>query len=132
MVKVDKTIYDETKYIALVTGALSIIMQVVFLLANLWDYTVLLGNLLSALAVIANFFFMGLTVQKAVEVDEDRAKKIVQSSMAVRTAVVFLVIVIGVALPVFNTFATIIPVFFPRIAVSLRPLFKKKSANVGE
>ena len=132
MIKADKIIYNETKYIAVVVGVLSIIMQTVFLLANLWDYTILLGNLLSALAVIANFFFMGITVQKAVEVDEDRAKKIVRASIGIRTAVVFLVIVIGAALPVFNTFATIIPVFFPRIAVSLRPLFKKKSANAGE
>lgn len=126
MVKADKTICNETKYIAVIVTLLSLIMQAAFLVTKRWNYTVLLGNILSAAAVVANFFFMGITVQKAVQNSEENARKMMRASMGIRTAGVFLVVVIGVALPVFNTIATIIPVFFPRIAISLRPLFKEK------
>lgn len=55
MKKVDKTVLRETGYIALFVILLSVLMQAVFLIIGKWDYTVLLGNLLSA-AAVGNFF----------------------------------------------------------------------------
>ena len=72
---------------------------------------------------------MGLTVQKAVEKDESDAKKLMKSSSSIRTAVLFVVLAIGVALPWFNTVAVIVPVFFPRIAIMLRPFIKDKKGS---
>ena len=72
---------------------------------------------------------MGITVQKAVTKDEVDAKKLMKSSSSIRTAVMFVVIAIGVALPWFNTVAVIVPVFFPRIAILFRPLIKDKKGS---
>jgi hypothetical protein len=38
-------------------------------------------------------------------------------------------VLIGAVLPCFSTIATIIPLFFPRIAIALRPLMKEKETT---
>ena len=122
--KANETVKKECLYIAYFCTILSVLMQAVFLVCKIWDYKVLLGNLLSLILTVSNFYFMGLTVQKAVEKDESDAKKLMKSSSSIRTAVLFVIIAIGVALPWFNTVAVIVPVFFPRIAILFRPLIK--------
>ena len=58
MLKVDKTVLKETKYIAAVTVILSVLLQAVFLIIHKWNYTVLLGNVLGAAAATGNFFLI--------------------------------------------------------------------------
>ncbi|MBR2916274.1 MAG: hypothetical protein IKC07_01560, partial [Clostridia bacterium] len=70
MIKADKTVIKETKFIAIIVLLLSVLMQAVFLIIRRWDLSVLFGNLISALVMIGNFFFMGITVQKALTKDE--------------------------------------------------------------
>ena len=62
--KLDKVIKKETAFIALWVIIFSVMTQAVFLIIGKWDYTVLLGNVLSAGAGILNFFLMGISVQK--------------------------------------------------------------------
>ncbi|MBQ2932055.1 MAG: hypothetical protein IJE62_04335 [Clostridia bacterium] len=132
MIKADKTVINETKYIAYSLALLSIIMQSVFLILKRWNYTVLLGNLLTDAVMIANFFLMGLGIQKALQQNDENVKKIVKLSHSFRTLMIFAVVVIGVALPLFNTIAVIIPVFFPRIAILFKPLLQNKLEKSGE
>ena len=124
--KIDNTVKKETKYIALWVIILSTLMEAVFLVIGKWDYTVLLGNLLSGGISVLNFFLLGLTVQKALEKEEKDAKTLMKLSQTYRFLMLIAVVGIGVALPYFNIFSVIIPMFFPRIAISLRPLFDKK------
>jgi hypothetical protein len=126
MIKPNATVKNETRYIALFCVILSIIMQIVFILLGKWTYKVILGNILSLIVAILNFFVMGLTVQKAVTLEESDARKLMRSSQNLRNAGIFIAVVIGVVAPCFNTVAVIVPVFFPRIAVSFRPLIKDK------
>lgn len=132
MPKADKTVIRETKYIACWIIILSVLMQGIFLIISKWNYTVLLGNILSGAAMMLNFFFMGLSVQKAVETDEAEAKKIMRTSQTLRNFFVFAVVVLGVCAPCFSTITTIIPLFFTRIAVAFRPLFDRKAKEVGQ
>ncbi len=131
MQKTDKTIIKETKYIAFCVVILSLIMHAVFLVLRAWSYKVLLANLLSGATVVANFYFMGLGVQKAVAEDEKEAKKTVKTSQTIRTFFIFVMVVIGVSVPCFSIIATIIPLFFPRIAIAFRPLWKEKTKGEG-
>ena len=126
MKKIDETVLKETKYIAAWIFIFSVLMQAVFLVISEWNYTVLLGNILSAVFSVLNFFLMGLTVQKTLDKDEKEAKTLVKVSQLYRSLMILVVTVIGVALPCFNTVAVIVPVFFPRIAIAMRPLFDKK------
>ena len=128
MKKIDEVVLRETKYIAIWTMLFSLLMQSVFLVIGKWDYTVLLGNILSEAAVILNYFLIGITVQRALEKDEKDAKSTMKLSQLYRFLLLFAVIILGVLLPCFNTWAVIIPVFFPRFAIALRSLLDKKNS----
>ena len=126
MIKANATVKKETGYIAYFCVILSMLMQAVFILLKKWTYTVLLGNLLSFAVAIFNFFFMGITVQKAVTMEAEDAKKLIKSSQKMRSFAVLVILAAGVLMPWFNTVAVIVPVFFPRIAYAFRPLIKDK------
>ena len=130
MVKADKTVIRETKYIATVVTLLSVIMQAVFLIIRSWDLLVLFGNLISAATMVGNFFFMGITIQKAVTQNEEDARKMMKSSQSLRNFGVFVFICLGVIF--FNPIASVIPVVFPRIAIALRPILIKEKDVIKE
>lgn len=127
MKKIDGTVLKETKYISFWVLILSLLMQAVFLVIGKWDFSVLLGNILTSFAVIVNFLLMGITVQNALEKEEKEAKSLMRMSQMYRFLFLLVVIVVGVVLSCFNTWAVIIPVFFPRIAVMFRPVFDKNA-----
>ncbi len=126
---IDETVKRESVYIAAFVGVLSVLMQAVFLVAGHWDYTVLCGNLLSAAAAVGNFFLMGLTVQKALGKGEKEAADTMRLSQRLRLLLLFVVVAVGAAAPCFHTLAVIIPLFFPRVAIAVRPLLDKRNKN---
>lgn len=123
--RVDAAVKRETIYIAVWTAVLSALMEAVFLILGRWDVTVLLGNLLGGLAAVLNFFLMGLTVQSAVDKPQDEARTAMKASQALRSVMLLVVLVTGAAAPCFHLIAAILPLFFPRIAIALRPLWDK-------
>ena len=124
--KVDKTVIKETLYISVWVLILSAVTQAVFLIIGKWSLSVLFGNLLSGVTGILNFFLMGLTVQAAVIKDEKKAALSMKVSQILRMLLIFAVAAVGVLLDCFNTVTVILPLFFPRIAISFRPIFNKK------
>ncbi len=129
MQTIDKVVLKETKYIALWMLILSAVLQSVFLIIGKWDYTVLLGNLLSGGVSVLNFFLMALSVQKAINMDEKDAKAHMKVSATGRMLALFVVAILGAALPIFNIYAALIPLLFPRIGIAFRPLLDKRNAK---
>ena len=123
--RVDAAVKRETTYIAAWTAVLSALMEAVFLVLGKWDVTVLLGNLLGGLTAVLNFFSMGLTVQSAVDKPQDEARTAMKASQALRSVMLLAVLVAGAAAPCFHLIAAIVPLFFPRIAIALRPLWDR-------
>lgn len=124
MKKIDSTVLHETKFIALSVIFFSAVTELIFLIIGKWDYTVLLGNLLSGSAAVLNFLLMGITVQSALDREEKSAKAAMKLSQNLRLLMLFAAAAVGVLLPCFNTVTALLPLFFPRIAVMIRPLFK--------
>ena len=123
--KIDKTVIKETKYIACFVAIFSVLMQAVFLIISKWNYTALLGNIYGAALAVGNFFVMGLFIQKAVSQDEKDARQTVKASQSLRFAGIFILAVVGVLIPCFNSVAVVIPLIFPRIAIMLRPFINR-------
>lgn len=132
MIKVDKTVRQETLYIASGTLMFSAVMELVFVITGQWNYTVILGNLLGIFTAVVNFFLMGLSVQKAVNSDENQAPGIMKFSQTMRMFMQLVIVALAAALDCFNLWAAIIPLFFPRIAIAFRPLFMTKEKSNGE
>ncbi len=126
MKKIDPTVLRETGYIATMVFIFSLLLQSVFLIIGKWDYTILTGNLLGFVAAVGNFFLMGLSVQSSLNKEEKDAKSLMKLSQSLRLLLLFVIVLVGYLLSVFNTLAVVIPLLFPRIAVALRPLFMKK------
>jgi hypothetical protein len=126
MGKIDAVVLKETKYIAFFVAIFSVILQSVFLIIGKWDYTVLLGNLLGGISAVLNFLFMGITIQNAVKKEEKEAKTAMRVSSTYRNFFILIITVIGIVLKCFNTVSVIVPLFFPRIAIAIRPIVDKK------
>ncbi len=124
VIKIDTTVKKETGYIAFWVLVFSILMQSIFLVVRRWDYTVLLGNILSGALGVVNFLLMGIAVQSAVNKEDKEAKDTMKVSQSLRTLLLFVVVAVGVLLDCFNTVAVIVPLFFPRLAIAIRPLVK--------
>ncbi|MBE7019616.1 MAG: hypothetical protein E7413_07065 [Ruminococcaceae bacterium] len=122
MKKIDATVLRETRYIAVVTFVLSVLMESVFLILGKWDISVLLGNIWGALGAVCNFLLMGITVQNALTKEEKDAKTLVKFSQTARMFFLLAFALVGHFVPLFRLIAVVIPFLFPRIAVSLRPL----------
>ncbi|HBK02259.1 MAG TPA: hypothetical protein DDY77_04430 [Clostridiales bacterium] len=134
MIKPQKTVITETLFVAIFTFGLSAVMNAVFIALKSWDYKVLTGSLLSSVASTLNFYIMGIVVQgiianKSLE-PKDRQQR-VKLSFTLRMIGLAAVVALGVALPYFNTWAVVIPIFFPRIAMLFRPLFGKGNVTSG-
>ena len=125
MKNIDPTVLKETKYIAVWVLILSALMQSIFLMIGFWDYTVLLGNLLSGATSVLNFLLLGISVCNALEKDPDDAKKAMKLSQTYRFLFLAIIVILGAVLPCFHIWAVVIPLFFHRIAIAFRPLFDK-------
>lgn len=125
MGNVDPTVKRETIYIASFVVILSMLMEAVFLIIGKWDYTVLLGNILGAAVAVGNFFFMGITLQKSLQKGDEERSSFVKLSYTYRTLAIVISALVGFLCPVFNGYAVVIPLFFPRIAIFLKPFVDK-------
>ena len=126
MVNSRSVILKETKFIFVWEIILSLPMQALFFILGEWDYTVLLGNTLSGVVAVLNFFLMGIAVRKAIGENENDARKEITASRLIRLLMILIILIIGVTIPVFHFWAMIPPLLFPRIAIAFRPLFDKK------
>ena len=83
-----------------------------------FDSTVVLGGLGGAAVAVANFAGICLVVQKIVdEPDEKRRKAKLQLSHNGRMLMQALWVVAAITAPCFQPFASVLPLFFPRITI---------------
>ena len=119
--KIDAAIWREVRFVAVGTAFFSALLQLVYLAIGRWTVAVLLGTLLSAVAGIANFLLLGITVQSALAIgDPDGAKARLKLSQITRMFGMLAVLAVGVLLPCFSTVAVIVSVFFPRMTLIVR------------
>lgn len=129
MSKLDATVRKESLYIAVWVLILSAVMQAVFLIIGKWSIGVLLGNLLSGVCACLNFLLMGITVQKALDKEQKEASAMMKFSQTARLFMQFAFAAVGVIF--LNPVASLIPLFFPRIAVTFRPFIGRRT-NDGQ
>ncbi len=130
MRKLEPVVKQETLYIACWVTIFSVLMQAVYLIIGIWELRILLANVIMGAATVLNFLLLGITVQNAVGKEEQDARNTVRASQLYRKLGIMLIFVIGyVALQVGKNIPLLIalalPILFPRIAIAIRPLFRK-------
>ena len=122
--KIDGTVKKETAYVAIAEAILIAIMLAVYLIISKFTLNVLFAALTSGAVAVLNSFVMGLTVQKAVTVDDDSdRRKLIRASQLVRLLVMGVVVIVCAVFPKFDIFALFIPLFFPRLFAQARGIY---------
>ena len=128
-IKIEPAVKLESKRIAIGVLAMSVIMEIVFVVLGRFDYTVLLGNLLGGGWAILNFFLMALAVQKSVKKElPQEAKLVLQNSYTKRLLFSVAILLIGIKVEYFNWISVVIPLILPRITIAIikLPIFQRK------
>lgn len=124
----NQAVRKSAAYIGIWMLILSALAQSVFLIIGKWDFTVLLGNLLSGGISFLNFWLMCRTIVKAAAIEDDAERKQrAKVSRIYRFLMMIAALGTGLLLPqAFSPWTVVIPIFFPRIAMLFLPLFKDK------
>ena len=108
------------------------VMLGVFALLGRLDYTVVLGGLIGALVALLNFFFMAvsltLAADRAVQQDAKGGKSLVKSSYAIRTIVMFVVLILCAKSGHCNVISLAVPLLLVQPTLLIAEFFRKKEA----
>lgn len=115
------------------TAALCVVMDIVFLLIGRFDITVFWGTLLGFACTSLNFCFLALAVVKSVGKGK-AAGGYIGSSYLLRLFFIGVVVVFSIKSPYCNYIATVIPLLFPRVIITvLQGIMKwKNKSKEGE
>lgn len=124
-----KIVLKETAIVAVGELLCSAIMVGIFALLGYFAMPVLWGALAGSFIMIANYFFMAITVSLAADRaengDVDQGKKLVQLSSTVRLLVMAVALILGIKLGA-NVIALVLPLAFARPILMLAEFFRKK------
>ena len=106
------------------------VMLGIFALLGRLNYTVVLGGLIGALVALLNFFFMAvslsLAADRAVQQDAKGGKSLVKSSYAIRTIVMFVVLILCAKSGHCNVISLAVPLLLVQPTLLIAEFFRKK------
>lgn len=123
--KINDTVKKETVFVLGFTVVLCAILQSIYLICGYFSFAALIATLISWVLASGNFFLTALTVQKAVEDSEENAQKRMKASQSLRSVMILAVLVVSILLlgqELGVIIALVVPLLFPRIAVTVRML----------
>lgn len=124
-----KIVFRETAIVAVGEVICCAVMVGVFAALGYFRMNVLWGALAGAGVMIANYFFMAVTVSlaadRAQEGQTQQAKKMVRASSVVRLVLMAVVLVAGIKLGA-NVIALALPLVFVRPILMVAEFFRKK------
>lgn len=141
--KPQEAVKRETGHIAIGTLAMTALMLIVFAAIGRFEARVLLGALYGCALAVANFFLLGMTVQRIAEsakkqqseeADPDEvklAKLRMRRSYSLRMLAGAGLLVLGIAVFKLNWIACVCPLIFPRIVIAAMDVFKRVRSVKG-
>ncbi len=119
----------ETRSVAIGELIGVLLMYGAFALLGLFDRTVLFGGIAGGLLSVVNFFLMAVNVSnaadKAAHEDVKAGKAMIRFSYAGRMLLMFAVLFVLIKSGVCNVFASVIPLLFVRLTITLAEFFRK-------
>lgn len=125
-----KIVYRETGIVALGVAVCVAVMLGVYAMLHMLDSTVLLGGVFGGILAIANFFFMAvgtsLAADKAEAQDVKGGKALLQMSMLIRYAVLFVLLFACAKSGLCAPIPLVLPLVFVRPVLSFGEFFRRK------
>lgn len=108
---------------------LVLLMSLVFVTFDRFDFTVVIGGLAGAVLAIANFFFLAMAADSAadsaVAQDVKTGKNKMRSSYMMRMIVIFAILLVLAKTGVANPIALVIPFFVVKPLIMVDEFFRK-------
>ena len=128
-----KIVFQETAIVAVGVAACTAAMVGIFALMGYFDQSVLLGAIVGAVLAVGNFLFMAigtsLAADKAEAQDVKGGQSLLQMSMLLRYAVLFIVLFACAKSGMFNLIALALPLVFVRPTLTVAEFFRKPGEN---
>ena len=109
---------QETAQILLWTLFLCVLLQGIFLIVGVWSMSVLYGTLWGGTVACLHTLALAITLRRAAKLSPPSAKILLQRSLVLRTLGLFILTAIGARISALHPIAVLLPLFFPRVAVS--------------
>ena len=124
-----KIVFQETAIVAVGELICTAAMVGIFALMGYFDIGVVLGAIVGAVLAIGNFLFMAigasLAADKAQAQDVKGGQNLLQVSMLLRYAVLFIVLFACGRSGIFNLIALVLPLVFVRPTLTIAEFFRK-------
>ena len=111
-------------YLAINGVFFAIIMTIFFAMG--FDYTLIVGGIYGNIFCVLNFWLLGITAQIAVRKSPKQAQTYMNSMYCLRYLGLFLVMTLAAFLPFIDLLTAVIPLLFPKLAITLRAIREKK------
>lgn len=131
--KLQESVKKESINVLLFSSIACVLMFLVFFILHQkmpdkvgFNYSVILGGLIGTAVACLNFFWMGLTVQRVVNTEnQDIAYQTMRLSYRNRTLMQVLWLALCMLLPQIHVIAGILPLLFPGIFLKARGVLKR-------
>lgn len=112
-------------YFLVISGVYAAALAVLFFAAG-HDWTLFTGWLWGTAVCVGNFYLMGRTAQNAVERRDAKSAQTYMNSMyCLRYIGIFAALAGAAIIPWINLLTAVLPMFFPKIVITIRELRKR-------
>ena len=111
----------------LVVNAVYFALLLILFFASGFDYTLLLGGVWGNLVCIGNFWLMGKSAEKALHRNAKSAQSYMNTMYCLRYLGLFLAMTIAGVAPFMNLITAAVPLFFPKLIITLKGLWETRS-----
>ncbi|MCH5203936.1 MAG: hypothetical protein J1F03_04255 [Oscillospiraceae bacterium] len=127
--KKNEPIYEEMRslmpYFLIISG-IYLLASVIICFANGGDYSLPIGAVYGCILSAASFFLLGKACQGAVKRSEKSAQTYMSAMYCARYLGLFAMLTIGALAPFISLITSVVPLFFPRIAIMIRAIKTKE------
>ena len=124
--KADPVVVKEVRFMAVASFVCACLVQIGFVIAGKWDYTVAVGGVVGWALTVLNFLLMSLGVQRAVsDPDPQHAQLVMKASYTWRTVGMLAVMVVSFVLDFIHWLPVVAAAFYPSIVIFVRQLWTK-------
>ena len=120
---------EELKKLARGIAVCNLLLFIGLMLARRGLLPSLLGMALGNAAAVGNFILTGISAEQAVRLDPEAARRKMAAGYFQRMLMLAVVIAIGLAADPFDPFGVILPLFFPKISLTVGYIFFWKGGN---
>lgn len=126
MQKTDPVVKKEVRFMAIGAFICACLVQIGFVIAGRWDYTVAVGGVVGWALTVLNFLLMSLGVQRAVsDPDPQHAQLVMKASYTRRTLLLIAVMVVSFIVDFMHWLPVVAAAFYPSIVIFVRQFWTK-------